>query len=285
MGEDSKKSKLKKNEYPISPEKTRRCVLTANSPFAAIEAYKAARTNLLFTRTGKGCQKVVLTSSFSGEGKTVNCINLGITLAQNGLRVLIMDADMRRPQIQHIFNIKCHHGLSEVLAGLAAGADIAGEGSVIYRTEHHNLYVLPAGHTPPNPAELLASPQMEMLLKALEAKFDYIIIDSPPVSVVTDAAVLSGLVNGYILVVRQGCTPMEALRGTVMRMEQLKANIIGFILNDADAGGSYKRRGYGRYGRYGKYGRYYKYGYGGGSGYGPGPYAAAAQVPDLEEKK
>lgn len=235
-------------------------VLDSQSSFAAVEAYKAARTNLLFTRTGEGCQIVAVTSSFAGEGKTINCINLAITLAQNGLRVLLLDADMRRPMVRRTLGTHAERGLSELLAGLAGVGELhGGDCPLLQRTQHPNLSVLTAGHMPPNPAELLASGQMSVLLEQLTPEFDYIMIDTPPVCVVTDALVLSKLVNGYIFVVRSGQTPMDGLKDSVLRMEQVGANIIGFLLNDVDAKSSYQKYSY-RYKKDGKYGSRYGYG-------------------------
>ena len=243
-----KKKEKKYAEFLAAPSMLKKHVLNSNSTFTVVEAYKAARTNLLFTRVGEGCQKIVVTSSFEGEGKTVNCINLGITLSQNGLRVLIIDADMRRPVLQRFFELEIQYGLSETLAGMNGKASLTEDTTVVFQTKYDNLYVLPAGHTPPNPAELLASNQMVELLKLLEGCFDYILIDSPPVSIVTDAVVLSTLVHGYVFVVRAEQTPIEGLRTAVQRLEQVGGNIIGFILNGMDLKSSYKKyKGYGKY--------------------------------------
>ena len=251
------KRKLGK-EYIESPEKSRKRILSSETSFATVEAYKAARTNTLFTRVGEGCQKIVVTSSFAGEGKSVNCINMAVTMAQNGLRVLVIDGDMRKPVIQKNLEIKPKYVLSEVLAGLTETKDLTPGCGIICKTAYENVDCLPSGHVPPNPAELLASRQMEVLLKELEPHYDYIFIDSPPILVVTDAAVISKYVNGYIMVVRAGKTQKDALRGAVRQLGQVNANILGFILNDVESKSSYGKYGY-RYGRHGKYGRSYAY--------------------------
>ncbi len=125
-------------------------------------------------------------------------------MAQNGLRVLIIDADMRKPDVQRILELKPQYGLSEILAGLAEAKDFTPDHGIICTTPYENVHCLTSGRIPPNPAELLASSRMETLLKELCDIYDYIYIDSPPILVVTDAAVISKYVDGYILVVRAG---------------------------------------------------------------------------------
>ncbi len=239
----------------------RQKMLGKKSSFAAVEAYKATRTNLLFIGDGEGCKKIVFTSTFEGEGKTTNCINLAITLAQNGQKVLLIDADMRRPTAKGVFEINNKVGLSEILAGLATWENQTEDEPYIFRTRRRNLFVLHSGHIPPNPAELLASKQMKKLLEKCEKEFDYILIDTPPILVVTDLAVLANMVDGYVLVVRAGITHKESLDESVLRLEQLGANIIGFIMNDVNP----KDSSYKYSSNHNKYGnsKYHRYGYGG----------------------
>ena len=251
-------------QYIASPSKLRRHLINDRSPFAVVEAYKAARTNLMFMRSGEGCQKIAVTSTFEGEGKSINCINLSIALAQNGLRVLLIDADLRRPVVQRVFSAGTGDGLSELLAGIVDRRNL---NNFIIQTERENLSILPAGHTPPNPAELLASKQMEGLLNVLAEHYDYIMVDTPPVSVVTDAVVISHLVNGFIFVVRAGHTPIDGLKESVFQLEQVGAQVIGFIFNDANAKSSYQK--YGKYGKYGYYGHYDHAGTSAGQSEGP----------------
>ena len=220
-------------------------VIGQKTPFATVEAYKTARTNLMYTRRGEGCQRIVFTSSLEGEGKTLTCTNMAVTTAQNNKKVLIIDADLRRPRIGSMFQLsRGLKGLSELLAGLTKLEDMK---DCIVKTKHSDLWVLPAGQLPPNPAELLASPHMERILDALSTEFDYIMIDTPPVSVVTDPAVLSEVVSGYIFVVRENYCPMEIIKESVERLQQVEANVLGFIYNDARTLNSAA-----------KYGAYYK---------------------------
>lgn len=252
---ERRSQKIKKRDYITSPEYARRFLLNRNSPFAAMEAYRAARTNLLFTRVGEGCQSIVITSTDLSEGKSISCANLALSMANNKKKVLIIDADLRCPVMHRIFNISNEIGLSEYLAGFQK-ADKPGDHALIVKSRYDNLSILPAGHIPPNPAELLASRRMSNLLETLSKTFDYILIDTPPIAIMTDAAVLSAAVQGYILVVRAGKTPLGALQNVVLHLQQLGANLLGFLLNDLNVKtGSYK---YSRYSKYSTRGRYDK---------------------------
>ncbi|MEG2000545.1 MAG: CpsD/CapB family tyrosine-protein kinase [Evtepia sp.] len=243
-----------------SPHYIRGKLLGEQSSFAANEAYKAARTNLMFTRNGEGCQTIAFTSTFPREGKTVTCCNLAISMSQNSQRVLIIDADMRKPMIANMFNIPNNLGLSEYLAGIR-DPNLENNSLPFVPTQHPNLSVIPSGHIPPNPAELLASTRMKLLLEQAANYFDYIFIDTPPVSVVTDAAVLVKNVKGYVFVARAGVTLLEDLHDAVLKMDQVDANILGFMLNDLDSkSGSYKYTKSGSY-KYKTYRRDRKYAY------------------------
>lgn len=233
---------------------TKQSVLNESSSFAVTEAYKTARTNLMFLRKDEGCQIVAVTSPFQSEGKTTNCINLCITLAQAGLRTLVIDADLRRPMADKLLGDRSTEGLSDYLACMTLAKSVPEAISLVKKTEYENLFLLPAGHIPPNPAELLSSKRMCQLLEGLSEKFDYIMIDTPPVYLVTDATVLKNYVHGYLLVARAGQTSKEGLLECVARMKQVDANIVGILLNDVDQKSSYKKYNY----KYKKYGHYYK---------------------------
>jgi len=253
-----KKTKRRGQDYASSFAKVRAFLLNDNSPFAASETYKSARTHLMYTCVGEsGCKKIVFTSAFEHEGKTLTCINLGISLGQAGKRVLIIDADMRRPMLNNILELKQAQGLSEQLAGMS-GNDFSKSGQIsACKTIYENVTVLPAGRTPPNPAELLSSPLMNKILEMLEQHFDYILIDTPPIGEVTDTAVLIPWIHGHIFVVRAGRTRIDGLKMSVDRMKQLGGNILGFILNDYDPKkGLHGYKNYGKYYKYGKYGYY-----------------------------
>ena len=227
----------KKNEYAYGSNKTsythiRRYLLDLKTPFAAKEAYKSARTHLLYTCPGEGsCKKIAVTSSIEHEGKTLTCMNLAISIAQTGKRVLIIDADLRRPMHKNVFELQETEGLSEQLAGIIGFNSKEGQIAAC-RTKYENLMVLPSGNIPPNPTELLSSLRLHNIISALEEHFDYIFIDTPPIGIVTDTALLIPEVQGHIFIVRAGKARMDGLRRAVETMAQLGGNILGFILND-----------------------------------------------------
>lgn len=227
-------------------------VLRNDSPFNVIEAYRSLRTNVIFSLAGEGCKKIMITSSFPGEGKTTTCVNLAITFAQTGAKVLVVDCDLRKSRIHRCFNIKRVDGLSSVLSGLKKAEDI------IVHDDESNLDILMAGHIPPNPAELLASEAMADFLEEYGEKYDYIFLDTPPVNVVTDALVLSKLVSGVLMVAWQMRSDHKVIREALERLELAGAKPIGFVLNDVVEGSS--KYGYSYRDKY-KYKYKYKYDY------------------------
>lgn len=233
-------------------------MLSEETPFAAKESYKSARTHLLYIAPNEGCKKIAITSALEHEGKSLTCINLAISMAQTDKKVLIIDADLRRPKMKNVFGLKETRGLSEQLAGISG---IGNLGQIFaLKTSFENLAILPSGHVPPNPAELLSSSRLHEIFSVLEQHFDYIFIDTPPIGAVTDTALIIPEVQGHIFVVRAGETKVENLKKAVFTMHQLGANIIGFILNDYDPKNSRHNYGYGRY--HGKDDKYFQYGYG-----------------------
>ena len=246
-------------------------VLNDKSSFHVKEAYKAPRTNVVFTIPREGAKKIIVTSALAGEGKSTNCLNLAISFAQTGAKVLIIDCDLRKPNVANLLNISSTPGLSNVLANLNT------VDSVIVHSEYANLDVIPSGDMPPNPAELLGSINMSDTLDKLSEIYEYIFLDTSPINIVTDAAVMSNMVDGILLVVRQGRTDKESVAEAIKKLSFVDANVIGFVLNgrlsDIKVGYRYGKHGYYRYGRKMKYYRsgYGNYGYGGyGYGYGYG---------------
>ncbi len=217
--------------------------------FAAAEAYKLLRTNLLFSLPEKACRILGVTSSIRGEGKSTTSVNLAYTFAQSGKKVLLIDADMRLPSVGLKLSIHSSPGLSNLLAGLNS------EKSCLRQSEYFdNWYILPAGDIPPNPSELLGSDRMHAVLERYSEIFDFIIIDLPPVNIVADALVISKWTDGLVGVVRQNYTDKKALSSCMYQVEKLGVKFLGFIMTDADVGES-------SYKKYGKYGKNYGYGY------------------------
>ena len=237
-------------------------ILCNELSFAASEAYKLLRTNLQFALPEKECRIIGLTSSLRGEGKSTTAVNISYTLAESGKRVLLIDADMRLPTIHSKLSLNSGSpGLSNLLAGLCEDKE-----SLRVSKFFNNWYIMPAGDIPPNPSELLGSVHMQDLLKHFSEIFDYIVIDLPPLNIVTDALVISPWTDGLIVAVRQNYTSSRALKDCMYQIEKVKAKFLGFVMTDAAVGeSSYKN--YGKYGKYGKYGRYSKYGYDYGYGY------------------
>lgn len=216
------------------------------------EAYRGLRTSIMFTAVERKRKIIMLTSSGPQEGKTTSAINLAIAMAQSGEKTILLDADLRKPRVEEAFGLKSDHGLTDILAGTEKLA------SDVHKTEIPNLDIITCGSIPPNPSELLGSKKMEEFLAELEKRYDRIIIDTPPVLAVTDAVVLSGKVDGVVLVVRAGETHKNAITRAKELLESARAsNIIGAVLNMVEHG---KTSGYYYYYRqyYGKkYGKYY----------------------------
>jgi polysaccharide biosynthesis transport protein len=225
----------------------------ARSPLS--EAYRNLRTSVLLSSSnGHPPRLLVVTSSQQGEGKTTTSINIGITLAQTGGKVLLLDCDMRHPRLHRPLKLSPENGMSTFLSGQSELLPL------VKGTEVPNLFIVTSGRIPPNPAELIGSQRMKEGLALLAQSFSHVIIDTPPVLSVTDARVMGTMVDGVILVIKGGATPREAVRLTKRLLQEVHARIIGTLLNNVNirsADYSY----YSRYYYYG-YGRYGKYGYG-----------------------
>lgn len=215
------------------------------------EAFRTIRTNLQFVDVDHQPKTVVITSSVPSEGKSTTACNLAIAQAQAGSRVLLVEADLRRPKISEYLGVDGSYGLTDVLIGQA---DL---GSSIVSWQRGLLDFLPAGTIPPNPSELLGSRQMADLLAELRDRYDIILLDAPPLLPVTDAAIISTAADGAILVARSGRTRKEQVRHAAEALRQVNARLLGTVLNFAP---QRKRRGYGD-------GYDYDYGYGYGYGY------------------
>jgi capsular exopolysaccharide synthesis family protein len=214
----------------------------------AAEMCRAIRTNLLFMSPDKPFRTVVVSSAGPAEGKSTAVINLGMVMAQTGTRVLLMDTDMRRPRLHRAFGVPDDVGVSSL---------VVGEGSLeraIKSTDVPNLFVLPCGPLPPNPAELLHARAFAELLEKLKERYDCILLDSPPLGPVSDALVLSKQADGILLVLKAGGTHREQAKRAIRSLRDVKARIIGALLNHVDVKG-------GRYGsEYNAYNDYRAYG-------------------------
>ena len=224
-------------------------LIGGNLTFAGAEAYKMLRTNIEFSLPDKeGCHVVGVTSGLAGEGKSTTCLNLAYTLAEAGRKVLLIEGDMRLPQLSNRLNIKKEPGLSDLLVRKCKPSDVLQPSEI-----QSNLYVICAGNIPPNPAELLGSSRMEAAVELMSKTFEYILIDLPPVNVVTDALVTAKYVDGMVLVVMQGYATRKSVADMIRMMQFHQVNILGFVMNSGkESGGSYRKKyGYDNYGYYG----------------------------------
>lgn len=193
------------------------------------EAYKQLRTSILLSTAGRAPRTLLVTSAKPGEGKTTTAVNTAVSLAQTGARVLLIDADLRRPMVHNLFNLSNPAGLSTVLSRDVNEQDIM---ALIERHPESGLHLLTSGPIPPNPAELLGSSQMKQLIQTLASHFDHIVIDSPPITSVTDGVWLASLVDGVILVVHGGQSTRELVRRTRQLLRGVGARIFGVVLNN-----------------------------------------------------
>ena len=218
-----------------------------NPTSRAAECARSIRTNILFSGADKRLNTITVSSPNPREGKTTSVMYLGTTMAQSGQRVLLIDTDLRRPRLHKSVGIPRGRGVTNLILGDATFED------TIKTTEIPNLSVLPCGPTPPNPAELLLTDRFKEILSELGERYDWVILDSPPLNAVTDAVVLSRLSDGVILVVQAGKTIRDDLVRVRRQLADVDANVLGVILNDLDL--SDRKHGY----------YYYAYGYGEGS--------------------
>lgn len=203
------------------------------------EGYRTLRANVEFASVDAPVRTLLVTSAVPNEGKTVTAANVAVVFAQAGRRVLLVDADLRKPAVHVIFNLPNAHGLTTMLRNEAVTSE-----SVSHATEQANLRVLPTGPLPPNPAELLGSHRMQTVLARLKEEADLVIFDSPPLQAVTDAAVLGSLTEGALLVVDARRSRRRAVRQARQALERSGAHILGVVLNRAAEKSSFDYAGY-----------------------------------------
>lgn len=224
----------------------------ADLNFAASESYKRLRTNIFFSLEDKDDDlgyAIGITSSLRGEGKSTTSTNTAYALAESGKHVILLECDMRLPVMAKNLDISSEPGLSDFIVGLCTSEE-AIRTSII----HQNLDIVPAGSIPPNPSELLGTKRFKNIIKVLKKAYDFVIIDLPPISSVSDALVVAGDVDGMIVVVRQDLCTQSLLADTMRQLSVVKDKILGFVYNGATSESK----------KYNK--KYYKYGYGYGYG-------------------
>ena len=229
----------------MTPEESRK-TLGDNLSFAAAEAYKLLRTNLNFTLPKEeGCRVIGVTSALRGEGKSTTSVNIAYTMAQTGNKVLLIECDLRLPTLAKRIQVDPVPGLTNYLVGQCNANEALQRSNLL-----PNLWVLTSGDIPPNPTELLSSNKMSSTLNSLTSVFDVIIVDLPPVTAVSDALILSKLVDGMIVVVRQEYCDRSAVNEAIRQLKFVDTKILGFVMTGADT----QKKGYKRYGKsYGEY--------------------------------
>lgn len=242
-------SEVKKNSTGATPKKA--YLLTQKLSFAAQEAYRSLRTNVMFALPGNECKCIGVTSPTPGDGKSTTAANLAISLAQIGKKVILIDCDMRLPTIGAKFRVKSVPGLSDFLVGQAKIEDC------VRSVETCTVHILPSGNIPPDPTGLLEARQLENLFGALRGIYEYIIVDLPPVTSVPDAVILSKYLDGFLLAIKEKHTEHRAIKEMLRQLEMADAKIIGFVLTGS-MGGSGRYYKY-RYKYRNKY-KYYRYG-------------------------
>ena len=232
----------RKNKKAVFKFDNETMLLSSKTSFATLEAFKTLRTNVIFSLPGSGCKTIGVTSGNRSEGKSLTSLNLALSFAQLGKRVIIIDCDLRIPSIAAKLDIPNNDGLSNYLVGTSNDDNLN-----IVEFGDPSISVVTSGSIPPDPTSLLSSEAMKKMLSILKNYYDYIILDFPPVSLVTDAVLLSDVVDGYLIVVRQNSSEFSRINETVSQMEFANANVIGFVYNAKVIDG------------FGKQSKYYKY--------------------------
>ncbi len=241
----------KSGRSPFTNEAHKR-TLHKNLEFTATEQYKLLRTNLDFTvPEGTKCPVIGVTSSMRGEGKSTTAINLAYVLAEKGDKVLLIDGDLRIPSVAKKMDLKFPRGLTDVLMGKTS-FNMEDFRSGMLDT----WYIIPSGDIPPNPSELLGSKRMESALESFREEFDYIVIDLPPVNIVSDALSIANFITGMIIVVREEYTEKKEVERCFRQLKLSNVNVLGCVMNEAKSGGGSYYKKYRKY-RYYKYYRYY----------------------------
>ena len=251
-----KQKKTKDGHRIISPES----LINDKTVFTVSESYKTMRTNTMFALSPFDKKIISVTSANAAEGKSTTTANLAISFSQTESKVLLIDADLRKPTQHKLFEVNNKTGLSTVLGKMNTV-----ENSIV-KGVRENLDLMPAGPIPPNPSELLASQQFENMINELAQQYDYVIIDTPPVNVVSDVLVMSKAITGVLFVSMHGETTYDSIESALQKLEMAEVNVLGFILNNITAAHTGKYYSY----KY-KYG-YSRYGYGYGYGYSYGGY-------------
>lgn len=216
---NKKKNDQKRTAYEI-------VTMTRPRSFIA-EEYRTLRTNIQFSMVDKKLKTLQFTSSGPNEGKTTTAINTAVLFASQGKKVLLVDADMRKPSLHSVFQVPNQKGLSTILT-----SERPNPAAVIYPLEHSQLFLMTSGIQPPNPSELLASKQMNMLIQYFKEHYDLVIFDLPPILPVTDAQFMASKVDGTVFVIRHNSVHLNEVLQAKEMLDRVQANVIGAVFND-----------------------------------------------------
>jgi len=230
---------MKQNEYYGGYGSSREDTL-----FAAKEAYRTIRTNLMFSVARSDCKTVMFTSSIQGEGKTTTAVNIAFSIARSNKKVLLLDLDLRKPSIHRVLKQKSIPGLTNFLSGYNSLEE------VLHKELYPNLDVICAGTIPPNPAEMVASDGMIRLLEEMKKQYDFIILDTPPLNLVSDALSIISHTDGMVLVIRPKYTARNEVQKALSQVEFVGGKVLGIVANGVQD----RKRSYRRYYRYGRSG-------------------------------
>ena len=219
--------KKKSEKKVFNPQKM---LLSENSSFSVQESFKTLRTNVTFSLPGQRNRCIGVVSANRGEGKSTVSVNLAISLAQIDKKVVIVDCDMRIPTVAAKLGMENRPGLSDFLADEDGNSQLP-----VVTNSDFGIDVIPAGTIPPDPTKLIESPQMSELIQALKVVYDYVIVDFPPVTVVSDAAMLSSVIDGYLIVTMHDNTGTSQMDETIRQLNFANANILGFVYNSKPA--------------------------------------------------
>lgn len=236
----TKTTKHSRNNLRMSAAKSRKYILNDETKFIITEAYNTARTNLVFALSQSKNKIITFTSANPAEGKSTTCLNMAITLASTGSKVLLIDLDMRKPVIHSLLKVDRSKGSSTVLSGMCTVSE------AIKKNVRPNLDVIVSGPIPPNPAELLSSPNTGKLIEVLKSHYDYILIDTPPVNVVSDSQLLNDYSAGIVFIIRDGYTRHTDLQRAINQIKLANGKILGFIKTacHVQGGSGYYKKSY-----------------------------------------
>ena len=219
----------KKSKKPLNNQRS--LITKTNSKSPISEQYRTIRTNIQFASVDREMQLIAVTSGTPGEGKSTTSANLAVVMAQQGMKVLLLDADLRKPTVHYTFNQTNTFGLTNVLMKKIE------LGSAVKETEIDHLYVLTSGPIPPNPAELLASKMMKELMLQVRKEFDVIIIDTPPILAVADTQIIANECDGTVLVAASGKAEIENTKKAADLLQSASSTLLGVVLNYKDTKG------------------------------------------------